>query len=113
MNYAAGFEKQLLHLKNFQIDLFFQYTKQMGVNPFILSAPPGISYLIIILPKLLGRWQQPGDKSTIQKFTQRIILHRPLSDLVISSFSDFAYTDASFIRLKNVSVSYYLPADND
>jgi hypothetical protein len=51
---------------------------------------------------VLNRWQHPGDISELQKFTTSSVGSTRIGN------SDGIYTDASFIRLKNVSLSYQL-----
>ncbi len=51
---------------------------------------------------VLARWQKPGDVKPIQQFTT-------YEDSYVTS-SNYEYADASYIRLKNISLSYKLPA---
>jgi hypothetical protein len=55
---------------------------------------------------VLDRWQKPGDESLFQKFTTSSVGSNRLSSAQISTA---AITDASFIRLKNISLSYHIP----
>jgi len=57
--------------------------------------------------EVLDRWQKSGDKATIQRFTQAF--GDAFNAYKIAQRSDYAYSDASFIRLKNISFSYQLP----
>jgi hypothetical protein len=59
--------------------------------------------------RVLDRWQQPGDMTAIEKFSQSAFGPAYLS-YYYASQSDRAYVDASFIRLKNLSLSYEFPA---
>ena len=52
-----------------------------------------------------NHWQKPGDKASFVGFTTQY----PVGDSYVS-MSDRAYTDASFIRLSNVYLTYSLPA---
>lgn len=97
-----------IHYKNFQLDILFQYVKQTGNNyQGLLFAQPGMRNQ---QPSAVIRdhWRQPGDQSTIQKFSN--------SSSVVSTAqsryrdSDEVVEDASFIRLKNINLSYVLPA---
>jgi TonB-dependent starch-binding outer membrane protein SusC len=98
-----------IEYKNFQLDIFIQFTKQKGktftgVSPF----PPGsISNMPL---EVLNAWQKPADQSTIQRFTQGLTSGTP-AFVAFSNFrmSDGIYSDASFGRLKTVSLSYNLP----
>lgn len=101
-----------LSYKNLDLDFFFQFVKQIGVNylgQIYSSTLPGLgsnSTQNANLPAImLNRWRQSGDQSNIQRFTQDFGSAAALS---ASKFwtSTGAYSDASFIRLKNVSISY-------
>jgi TonB-dependent starch-binding outer membrane protein SusC len=93
--------------KSFQLDVLFQFVKQKGSSYLRnYAAVPGIMGNQPL--DLINRWQKPGDIKSYQQFTQN-----PISDAYknfsIFTQSDYAYTDASFIRLKNVSLSWTLP----
>ena len=101
--FFGGFQNSLTY-KGLQLDFLFQFVKQTGRNYLGQLLPPG--WIGVNQPTaVLDRWQNPGDVTEVQKFTQRptpvFRYHRANSDVRIS--------DASFIRLKNVSLSYQLP----
>jgi TonB-linked SusC/RagA family outer membrane protein len=104
--YFGGFQNSLTY-KSFQLDFVFQFVKQIGPNyehGRILPGVAGINQPTTIL----GRWQKPGDKTTIQRFNaDRGLFGQFLNNTTIS---DAGYTDASFIRLKNLSFSWQIPA---
>ena len=90
--------------KGVQLDFLFQFVKQTGYNYIsYYSNPGGASNQ----PSLVAsRWQKPGDTSTIQQAS----LFGPGTMAYFDyMFSDRAISDASFVRLKNVSLSYALP----
>lgn len=101
-----------LQYKGLAVSLFFEFRKQKGYNFLSNNSTvytPG--YGLINQPvAVLSRWQKPGDISNIQQFTatsstdafKRMNFYLPISDANIS--------DASFIRCKNISFSYDLPA---
>jgi len=90
----------------FSLDLFFQFTKQMGINPLYQNDFPGNRNNQLV--EIYGmQWQKPGDITTIQRFSSTGV--RPIYENYRDS--DQGYTDASFIRLKNASLSYSLPDD--
>jgi TonB-linked SusC/RagA family outer membrane protein len=89
--------------------LFFNIKDQIGRNAFTsLGNQPGTvntNQPIIILGK---QWLYPGDKSaSMAKFTtignQNYVFFQ--------EESDGSFTDASFIRLSNLSISYALPSN--
>ncbi|HEY0177549.1 MAG TPA: SusC/RagA family TonB-linked outer membrane protein, partial [Pedobacter sp.] len=94
---------------NFGLDVFIYFVKQTGVNYYYsLYEAPGRSYYgdgnqsVAVL----DRWQKPGDIAPFQKFTSSS--GNIATAYSYQQYSDAAYTDASYIRLKNVSLSYKL-----
>ena len=92
--------------KGFQLDILIQFVKQTGYN-YLYGGNFSAPGTMINQPDfVMTRWQKPGDITNIQKFTQSTsipyIYNYALSDNIIS--------DASFIRLKNLSFSYNLPS---
>ncbi|XHR94992.1 hypothetical protein ACFJIV_32955 [Mucilaginibacter sp. UC70_90] len=106
--FYGGFQNSVSY-KNFQLDIFFEFKKQTGVNYLsnLAGTVPGYKYYnqpVIVL----SRWQNPGDIANIQKFTSAGGLALTASNLYLRS-SNAIYSDASYIRLKNVSLSYSIP----
>ncbi|MDM8174106.1 SusC/RagA family TonB-linked outer membrane protein [Olivibacter sp. 47] len=92
--------------RNFQFDIFLEFRKQMGVNYMqqVYSYLPGSQMNLPAV--LLDRWQSPGDRATHQKYsTQYTDVYNAASNFVRS---DGAYSDASYIRFKTISLSYNL-----
>ncbi len=88
------------------VDILFQFTKQKGYNHLLLGpVAPGTFGLGNVSIQALDSWQEPGDQTNIQRFTQSYFSDAAIAYLDTKS-SDAAYDDASFIRLKNVSLSY-------
>jgi hypothetical protein len=56
---------------------------------------------------VLNRWRQAGDIVQIDRFTTDQWGNYARNQALLQS--DIAWTDASFIRLKNVSLSYSIP----
>jgi TonB-dependent starch-binding outer membrane protein SusC len=105
---------QTFRYKNWQLDLFVEFRVQGGVNPYVVlyeQNPPGFA-----APSMLGnapvewlhRWQRPGDHTSLEKATEN-----PGSDASVAIYdyvaSDARVTDASFVRLKSMRLSYQLP----
>jgi TonB-linked SusC/RagA family outer membrane protein len=104
-NYFGGLQNSFSY-KGLQLDVFFQFVKQTGrVYPSGFGIPGfAINQPVIVL----DRWRKSGDKSDIQKFTQTPgQAQQAYTDAV--TYSDKVIGDASFIRLKNLSLSYSLP----
>jgi len=99
--------------KGFEAEVFFEFTKQVGKN-YLASVynpyayPPGAMGNQPVA--VLQRWQQPGDVTGIQQFS--VTYGTPaFTALNYLGSSGAVYSDASYIRLKNVAVSYSLPVD--
>jgi TonB-linked SusC/RagA family outer membrane protein len=105
----GGFQNSI-SWRNIQFDFFFQFVKQLGTRalyyyndgsifPGAFAFGQGNSNQPVTI---LNRWQKPGDLTSIGRFTTMgNIFPWPISD-------DYTY-DASYIRLKNVSISWQLP----
>ncbi len=95
-----------LTYKNFQLDFTFQFTSQVGRNYlFDPSNAPGSRFFPYMLKDVSNSWKFPGDVSKIQKVTQDFGDAR--TAYTTASSSDYAYIDASFIRLKNVFLCWH------
>lgn len=102
-NFFGGFQNSIM-FRNFEFDFLLQFVKQSGYTYLANSAPPGffnVNQPLVVL----DRWQKQGDITPVQKFT------RGYAD---AYFAYYYYTnggaigDASFLRLKNVSISFEL-----
>jgi TonB-dependent starch-binding outer membrane protein SusC len=96
--------------KNFNLDVLFEFKKQIGPNHLfnLASSVPGYSFRN--QPRLvLDRWTKEGDRTDIQRFTALATstTYNNATRFLVSS--DIVYSDASFIRCKNLSLSYTIP----
>lgn len=94
--------------KNFTLDVLFQFTKQLGRSYLATS---GIVGGMTNQPQdVLGRWQEVGDQSSIQRFTSG---QNPNGQMAYNFFreSDAAIEDASYLRLRTLSLAYQIPLD--
>jgi TonB-linked SusC/RagA family outer membrane protein len=89
----GGFGNSLSY-KNFTIDIFGQFTKQMAQGD--IKYTPGI--FINNYHYVLQRWQQPGDVTVVPKATT-------IGDYNYA-YSSGNFFDASYFRLKNIAISY-------
>jgi TonB-linked SusC/RagA family outer membrane protein len=93
--------------KGFQLDVMFQFVKQEGYN-YWPSGSPGI--MIQNQPtSVLNRWKNPGDIADIQQFSTSSSTPWTAYSRLLSS--DRFLTDASYIRLKNLSLTYTFSED--
>lgn len=105
--FYGGFGNTIQY-KNWELEIFTEFKKQNGNHPFFTgSGLPGSASNQAIA--LLDRWQKPGDITTYQKYSQRLTTAAGSAYLKVIN-SSAALTDASFVRLKNVSVSWKMPS---
>jgi hypothetical protein len=111
--FYGGFQNSF-QFKGLQLDFLIQFVKQVAITPefgfrnspgrFTSGSSSGNQPVSV-----LDRWQKPGDISTIQKFTatSSSVINRAYPNL---SGSNAYYQDASYARLKNLSLSWQLPS---
>jgi hypothetical protein len=103
-DYFGGFSNNISY-KGFELSFLFQFVKQKG--RFLLGTRPGAGTFNQIAD-VLDRWQKPGDMKPVQKFSRTSGNDAAKAYSLLSS-SDYGITDASYIKLRNVSLSYNLP----
>lgn len=90
----------------FELSFLFQFVKQTGYS-YLSSFPlPGTASNQPDI--VMQRWQKPGDITSIQKFAITPTGGGNYYDNAL--FADNTIVDASFIRLKNVSLSWTAPS---
>jgi TonB-linked SusC/RagA family outer membrane protein len=92
--------------KGWQLSVVLNFMKQTGKNLlFTNQAPPFTSPINMptFFLNQVSHWQKTGDISKLQKYSDDYTAQTAYS---YASQSDLAYSDASFIRCKNVSLSY-------
>lgn len=98
--------RNTLSIKGFEADVFFEFRRQQGLSylgaAYQRRTIPGMMYNHPLF--LQNRWQQPGDIADIKKYSTVIS-----NNYTNFTNSDGAYEDASYIRLKNISIAYNLP----
>ncbi len=99
-----------LSFKNVTLDFFFQFKKQKAYNNFRFRATPGFRGNGPV--EILDRWQQAGDTNPIQMASGGLSPSVGPSDLNFSD-SNAAVADASFIRLRSISLNYKIPTINN
>jgi TonB-linked SusC/RagA family outer membrane protein len=102
--YFGGLQNQFQY-KNWQLDFLFQFVKQQVSN-----YTPNVSagYNVNQTTEMLNVWQQTGDTAPYQMYTTGA------NSAAATAFSRYAASDAmivdgSYIRLKNISLTYALP----
>ncbi|TMU50805.1 SusC/RagA family TonB-linked outer membrane protein [Flagellimonas algicola] len=87
------------------LDFFWQFKKQRAYNELRFISVPGARGNVPV--RLLDRWQQPGDVKPVQMATAGLSLGEDTGGL--QRRSNAAVSDASFIRLRNISLNYKVP----
>lgn len=101
-----GSVSNTIRYNNWYIDFLFQFVKKNGLNEFYNTEPPGIMFN---QPSgVLERWQARGDQANIQAYTTGMNYDN-YEAWTRFSVSNGAISDASFIRVKSLSLSYKLP----
>ncbi|MDR6785278.1 TonB-linked SusC/RagA family outer membrane protein [Pedobacter africanus] len=98
-SFFGGLQNQFTY-RNIQLNFLFQFVKQKAT-----AYAPGLpGRLINQLSSLTNVWQKPNDEADYQKMTS----NNSALNIGYSLFnlSDGTIVDASFIRLKNVALSY-------
>jgi hypothetical protein len=100
-----------LTYKGVSLSFFFQFTKQTGRNflyaLYINTIKPGGAVNVPV--EVWDRWRQRGDQALLQRATQSVTSAASTAAFYFTSSSG-TYSDASYIRLKTLSLSYNLPA---
>ncbi len=103
--------------KGFDLNVFFYFTKGndiLNMHDFFL-VHGGIQNGIGFDPRQLDRWQQPGDVTDIPKPTRYTANPEQNNSAAnnysgqVASLSTRYLDDGSFLRLRNVALSYSLP----
>jgi hypothetical protein len=105
--FFGGFSNQFIY-KKISLDVFFQFVKQEA---------PTIAYGPMVGPYgtmdnwdsyVSGYWKKPGENTAVPRPTATS--SRPAYQAFNNNYkySDAAWGDASYIRLKNVAISYDL-----
>jgi TonB-linked SusC/RagA family outer membrane protein len=101
---AYGGFQNTFDFKRFQLDFFFQFAKQRAIDYQIYNgdALPGTYFPRFLYNQpvsVLNRWRKPGDVASVAKFSTN-------SFTTYVGSSDYIYGDASYVRLKNISLSW-------
>jgi TonB-linked SusC/RagA family outer membrane protein len=101
----GGFQNSLTY-KSIQLDFLFQFVKQIGYNDLSVwngSRYPGtFARGVSNQPvAVLDRWRKNGDNSSVARFRTGEV-----SNIIAS---DRRFGDASYIKLKNLSLSWGVP----
>ena len=103
--YFGGFQNTITY-KNWQLDFLFQFVSQLNYNGSYRSGLPGS--MSNQPTAVIDRWQAPGDNALYELYSSGV------NSAAVDAFnkyyqSDAMITDASYVRLKNLSLSYTIP----
>jgi TonB-dependent starch-binding outer membrane protein SusC len=95
--------------KGFQVDIFLQFSKQTG-----FASPPNLSYPLggmSNIPKYIydRTWKNPGDIAQFQKLTSIGAGTPTYLSTINYTLNENFYQDVTFVRVKNVAITYTLP----
>ncbi|WP_281335957.1 SusC/RagA family TonB-linked outer membrane protein [Flavobacterium eburneipallidum] len=103
--YFGGLQNHLEY-KGWQLDFLFQFVKQENFNWAYMAGLPGAFVNQSVYAA--DSWQKPGDTNPNQQYSTGVN-----NDVVEAYYkyisSNAAVSDASFIRLKNIAISYDIP----
>lgn len=99
-----------LRYRGWGLDFMFQFVRQTGVDllSYFVSAPGSRNMNQPAF--VMNRWQKPGDRATVQRFTTSSS-NATSAAYATYKGSDANFSDASFIRLRSVSLSWQLPVE--
>jgi TonB-linked SusC/RagA family outer membrane protein len=115
-NFTGGITN-ILTYKGFEFDAFFYFTQGndlLNMHDFFL-VHGGVQNVIGFDKRQLERWQRPGDVTDIPRMTRFTgnpnDNNSPANNYTgqVNSLSSRYLDDGSFLRLKNVALSYTLP----
>jgi TonB-linked SusC/RagA family outer membrane protein len=113
--FYGGFSNSI-HYKGLSLEFLLTFTKQIGFSN-LFGVAPGIfasgGSAFAQGPNnqpvyVLQRWQNPGDQSLVQKFSTQ---YSSYNNAFYYNKSKAGLSDASFARLKNLSLSWEVPGD--
>lgn len=100
---AYGGLNNTISYRDFDLSFFIQYTIQDG-NVLPTSSPGALSNGNMPV-YWLDRWQQPGDQTNVPRYASATTIYSSYSS------SDAVFGNTSFLRLRNVNISYRLPKE--
>jgi len=102
--FYGGFVNEIQY-KSFGLDFSFSFVKQTAQNYNFGAVVPG--YKGVNQPTtVLGRWQEPGQVASIQRYNSNLQISNQNQ---YAMQSDAGISDASYIRLKNAYLFWQLP----
>lgn len=91
---------------NLELDIFFQFSKQLAQNSNRWGTTPGA--MVNQPVGVLDAWTVAGDQTDTQGYTTGGSYDRVVAAYNLGQ-SDAAFSDATYLRLKNISLAYNIP----
>ncbi len=91
---------------NLELDIFFQFSKQLAQNSNRWGTTPGA--MVNQPVGVLDAWTVAGDQTDTQGYTTGGSFDRVVAAYNLGQ-SDAAFSDATYLRLKNISLAYNIP----
>ncbi|WP_417370975.1 SusC/RagA family TonB-linked outer membrane protein [Gelidibacter japonicus] len=104
--FYGGFGNTVTY-KDITLDFFLQFKKQKNYNHLYSGATIGFQQNTPVA--LIDRWQVPGDIRSIQRASALGVFPGVLTGDQYQRESNAAVSDASFIRLRNITLTYNIP----
>jgi len=96
--------------KNLSLNIFFQFKKQKNYNYLRNQSAPGL--LNNASPHFLDRWRQEGNVAAHMMATSGSN-YDLISSRSNQKLSNMAISDASYLRLRNITLNYKIPKKID
>jgi TonB-linked SusC/RagA family outer membrane protein len=94
--------------KSFILEILIFFNRQVNTNPnFATYSSPGIEGNNVLVQTANARWRYPGQTATIQRFGTGLA---SLISYGNAWSSNLAYSNAAYIRCKNIYLAYQFPA---
>ncbi|MFL5746637.1 MAG: SusC/RagA family TonB-linked outer membrane protein [Niastella sp.] len=107
----GGFSNTFAY-KRLTASVFFQFNKQMGANWYSSTTLRGVGTAYNIPQSgFQHSWQHPDEVADYPRFSTILGSLSALSGYYATYFSNRIYSDVSYIRLKNASISYDVNPD--
>jgi TonB-linked SusC/RagA family outer membrane protein len=102
--------QNIVSFHGFELAFFIEFRKQTGFNYMrnLTASPAGTMRNQPVI--VLDHWQSPGDQTSVQKYTATVGTPAYTAGSTNLNGSDAIYGNASFIRVKNIAVSYQFPS---
>jgi hypothetical protein len=97
-----------LQYKSFTLEVIFFFNRQVNSNPDLVSdSPPGYEGNNVLVNAASARWRYPGQTASVQRYGNG---YDAVSSYFNARASNLEYSNADYIRCKNICLAYQFPA---